>query len=363
MKCTCAISGIPFEVPHLTGYNSQALHPALFLPLPKLQHLAESAVFGKANLSQDEIHLLTIATIYQLQQSHGQQSLIILDGSVKPPSMANLLKDSPAKFLPVLMSLFQNLPLLNRASVALNNSHNLPQLVLRNLPDNPLTFANILASIKEYLPELRNAMQDSSNKIKSATSLAAQLISLPRGDGRQKALQDIQLSRLTTSDERTKRKAVKQFLTKFGNLPEFEITSPLTNRNTRCATYWLSLFELSDNELAMIPRKDIEEFREHLVDQDVQSLHAGRIIIEQLDGMLTRKANVLDLSIGMLDMLSDHGASFKVIEDGETNQATESQAKPGQAKSAQAQQQAMQPMTSKERLSLLTKLRSLGKAK
>lgn len=324
MKCTCAISGIPFEVPHLTGYNSQAIHPALFLPLDRIAKLSHAANYGSTDLSHDEIHLLTLAFIYQLQQRHGNNSLINLEGSVKPPSIANLFNLSKVSTVATLSKIMEFLPTLDYASKLLNNTHNLPRLVLRNLPELPLTYTGILSSISEYLKELRLALQDNSNRIRQASAVASQLTSLPRGDGRAKKLQDIQLSRLSTSNEETKRRAVKSFLIKFGNLPEFIITSPITNRQTRCATYWLSLLELSDNELAMIPSKDIQEFREHLVDQDVQSLLAGRLIIEQIDSLLARKNNVLDLSFALLDMISDHGATFKVL-DGDSTSTSEDQ--------------------------------------
>lgn len=320
MKCTCAISGIPFEVPHLTGYNSQAIHPALFLPLDRIAKLSHAANYGSTDLSHDEIHLLTLAFIYQLQQRHGNNSLINLEGSVKPPSISNLLNLSKVSTVATLSKIMEFLPTLDHASKLLNNTHNLPRLVLRNLPELPLTYTGILSSINEYLKELRLALQDNSNRIRQASAVASQLTSLPRGDGRAKKLQDIQLSRLSTSNEETKRRAVKSFLIKFGNLPEFSITSPITNRQTRCATYWLSLLELSDNELAMIPSKDIQEFREHLVDQDVQSLLAGRLIIDQIDSLLARKNNVLDLSFALLDMISDHGATFKVLDSDSTSE-------------------------------------------
>lgn len=347
MKCSCPISGISFEVPHFVGHNGAAIHPALFLPLDKIQRTLAAAAFGdKYQLSHDELHLLTIATIYQLQQKLGDGALIILDGAVKPPSVANILNLSAADTVRKLLYLHESIARIEYAAKLAGTSHNVPMLVLRNTAETPLTYTGILASIKEYLKELFLALDDNSNRIRTASKTAHQLLSLPRGDGRQKALQDIQLSRLTTSDEATKRKAVKAFITRFGNLPEFEITSPITNRTTRCGTFWLGLFELSDNELAMVPRKDIEEFREHLLEQEIQSLHAGKLILTQIDTMLARKNNVLDVSIGILDMLCDHGATFKVLESGETIAMPAAQPA---------------PLSKQDSTSLLAKIRQLGK--
>lgn len=311
MKSICAISGISFEVPHLSGFNGAAIHPALFLPLSKIQQLAHVAAFGKQPISHDEIHLLVCATIQQLSQTLTNSPIRIVGQLVKPTMLELTHSTIPA--LNTLLLLTKSLASLERASKLLANETDVVQLVLRNCKETPLKYSDMLLSIKEYLSQLAENLAEISASNKKALHFASSLESLPRTNERAKKLQDLQLSQLTTSNEHIKRKAVKSLLTKFGNLPSFAITSPLTGRQTNCGTYWLSLLELSDGELILIPDADLAEFRDHLIEQGIFNLLSGKVIMSQLDALITRKKGLLDMSFGMLDMLTTHGTDFVVL--------------------------------------------------
>lgn len=311
MKCICAITSLPFEVSQLAGFNTTALHPALFLPLSKIQNLAHVAAYGKTPISHDEIHLLICATIHQLSETLPHSPIRIVGSMEKPDKLALMSSTVPA--LSCLLKLTKNLANLERASKLLSNETDVPQLVLRHTRENPLSYLTVVQSINSYLSELAASLEEISKSNKRAINFANALESLPRTNERAKKLQDLQLSQLTTSNEATKRKAVKSLLTKFGNLPSFAITSPLTGRQTNCGTYWLSLLELADSELILIPDSDLAEFRDHLVEQGIFNLLSGKVIMSQLDSLITRKKKLLDMSFGMLDMLTTHGTDFVVL--------------------------------------------------